>query len=230
MSNTHIAHELLSRAFPSDHADRIFAERVKQKPLFLRPTDSEVTDARELRRRERNRKQAHLRKKQKPRPLSAKQKRALCIYDIPKEAQKYSIYEPLHDMWIGYIQEALGENCTPVTAQTAAKLVSADFHGAELEVVRARSVSRVGVKGIVVKDTKFTFEVVTKNNEIKIIPKEHSIFRFQIPALQRRVQGTSADSWEVDRDLVFELHGSQFENRAPDRANRKFKQKPLTDL
>jgi len=26
------------------------------------------------------------------------------------------------------------------------------------------------------------------------------------------------------RPLVFELHGSQFENRAPDRANKKFKQ------
>ncbi len=167
MPNAHIAHELLSRAFPSEDADRIFAEKVKQKPLFLRPTDSEVTDARELRRRERTRKQAFLRKKQKPRPLSAKQKRALCIYDIPKEAQKYSIYEPLHAMWVGYIQEVLGENCTPVSSQSAAKLVSADFHGAKLEVVRARCVSRVGVKGIVVKDTKFTFEVITEKNEIK---------------------------------------------------------------
>ena len=29
------------------------------------------------------------------------------LYDIPKSEQKYEIYEPLHRMWIGYIQEVL---------------------------------------------------------------------------------------------------------------------------
>ena len=31
-------------------------------------------------------------------------------------------------------------------------------------------------------------------------------------------------------NLVFELHGSQFEHRATDRATKKFKQKHLSDL
>lgn len=31
-------------------------------------------------------------------------------------------------------------------------------------------------------------------------------------------------------DLVFELYGSQFENRAADRATKKFKAKHLVDL
>jgi ribonuclease P protein subunit POP4 len=31
-------------------------------------------------------------------------------------------------------------------------------------------------------------------------------------------------------NLVFELYGSQFENRAPDRATKKFKAKHLADL
>lgn len=48
-----------------------------------------------------------------------------------------------------------------------AKLVSADYHGAEVEVVRSRCASRVGVKGIVVRDTKFTFVVVTEKDEVK---------------------------------------------------------------
>ena len=30
--------------------------------------------------------------------------------------------------------------------------------------------------------------------------------------------------------LVFELHGSQFENRATDRATKKFKQRNMVDL
>lgn len=47
------------------------------------------------------------------------------------------------------------------------KLVSADFHGAEVEVVRSRCASRVGLKGIVVRDSKFTFVVVTEKDEMK---------------------------------------------------------------
>ena len=47
------------------------------------------------------------------------------------------------------------------------KLVSADFHGAEVEVVRSRCAGRVGVRGIVVRDTKFTFVVVTERDEVK---------------------------------------------------------------
>ena len=165
--NSHIAHDLLSRAFSPDEADRIFKEKVKQKPLLLRPTESDPTNARELRRRERERKQALRTKQQKPKPLTAREKRELNIYSIPTEARKYSLYEPLHRMWVGYIQEVLGEGCMPVTATTAGKLCSADFHGAEMEVVRARCVGRVGLKGIVVKDTKFTFEIITRKNELK---------------------------------------------------------------
>ena len=68
-----------------------------------------------------------------------------------------------------------------VTPSVATRLCSADFHGAELEVVRSRCVSRVGVKGIVVKDSRFVFEVVTKGDEVKILPKEHTVFRFTVP-------------------------------------------------
>lgn len=41
--------------------------------------------------------------------------------------------------------------------------------------------------------------------------------------------GTKGD---VDKlqNFCFELHGSQFENRATDRATKKFKQKNLSDL
>lgn len=45
------------------------------------------------------------------------------------------------------------------------RLASADFHGAMMEVVRSRCVSRVGLRGIVVRDTKFTFVLVTKNDQ-----------------------------------------------------------------
>ena len=163
----HLALELLEERYPADQAERIFVDKVKRKPLYLRPTETTEGDAREKRQRERARKAALRKQNQKPKPLSAKEKRLLNIHDVPRESQKYSIYEPLHRMWIGYIQEMLGDNCMPVKPATAARFCSADFHGAEVEIVRARCVSRVGLRGIVVKDTKFTFEIVTPTDQLK---------------------------------------------------------------
>lgn len=49
------------------------------------------------------------------------------------------------------------------------------------------------------------------------IPKEHTVFRFTV-SLPKPAEGG-----EDPKPLVFELHGSQFENRPVDRANKKFK-------
>ncbi len=156
-------------------------------------------------------------------------------------------------MWIGYIQEVLwdGKGFRPVGTDGAAKLCSADFHGAELEVVRSRCVSRVGVKGIVVKDTKYTFEIITPKDQLRVVPKEHTIFRFKVPPPEDAVvktgvvesdgKITETEEEDVEKtpsapvrvattDLIFELHGNQFIYRAADRANRKFKPHYLPDL
>ena len=166
----HFARTLLARAHPPDLASTIFTDKVLHKPLNLRPTSPDLTsqDARAKRRSQRLRKKEHILRRQKPKPLSAKEKRKLGIYDIPKNAQKYEIYAPLHHLWVGYMWEILGlkeGEKNYLTAQSVgSKLASADFHGAELQVVRSRCSGRVGCKGIVVKDTKYTFEVITKKN------------------------------------------------------------------
>jgi ribonuclease P protein subunit POP4 len=232
--------QLLTLAHPEDRASTIFKERVKDRPLHLKPTGS--SNPQLQRRLERQRKPSQRKKKLKPAPLSARQKRALCLHEIPREAQKYAIYEPLRKMWVGYIQEVLWDNNPfyPVSKETVAKLCSADFHGAELEVARSRCVSRVGVKGIVVKDSKFVFEVITPRNEVKILPKEHTIFRISVPrpeemkgvedGKESMAAGVVMGLENGKKDLVFELHGDQFEYRAADRANRKFKSHFLSDL
>lgn len=128
----------------------------------------------------------------------------------------------------------------PVDSGTAAKLCSADYHGAELEVVRSRCVGRVGVRGIVVRDSKFAFLLITEGNKLKTVPKEHTIFRFTVPRPPvvgneevQRMDGekeVSGGEDAVKKDFVFELHGDQFIFRAVDRAMRKFKPKFNTDL
>jgi ribonuclease P protein subunit POP4 len=164
---------LLERAFSPDTAASHYTERILKRPLLVRAT-SPTPSARAIRRRalterkEKSRKQS----KQKPRPLSAAEKRRLCLNEIPKEQQKYAIYEPLHNLWLGYMREVLGVNdaqravyLTP--ASSGQMLASADMHGALLTIVRSRCVSRVGLAGIVVRDTRFTFDIITKHNVLK---------------------------------------------------------------
>ena len=172
-SSDHIAKTILNRAHSSKLAEALFVDKVIHKPLRLRPTspDPASQDARAQRRLQRLRKKEHARRRQKVKPLSAKEKRNLGIYDIPKEAQVYDIYIPLHKLWVGYMWEILGlkknENSYLTAQGVGGKLGSADFHGAELQVIRSKCVGRVGCRGIVVKDTKFTFEMITKENTMK---------------------------------------------------------------
>jgi len=168
-------------------------------------------------------------------------------------------------MWCAYIREILGIPPTAsngkveqngsaqkpktvyVTPASAGPiLASADFHGAKITCVRSRCAGRVGVEGIVVRDTKFTFVIVNKRNEIKTVPKEGAVFRFEVPlADDEEVKGDAGDEVDVEHQagedavdleevrrgkLVFELHGEQFKNRAVDRANKKFKMHIPPDL
>ncbi|KAL8894410.1 MAG: hypothetical protein Q9192_004347 [Flavoplaca navasiana] len=242
-ANSHVALDLLRKAHPPETASAIFTEKILHKPLRLRPTspDPNRQDARGHRRLQRLRKNEKAKRRQKPKPLSAKEKRITGIYEISNESKKFEVYVPLYRMWLGYIWEILGMvkgKPTWVTAQTAgARLASADFHGAKVMVVRSKSVSTVGLRGIVVRDTKFTFKIITEKDELKTIPKTHTIFRFHIPQLDAideepdpgKIKDISNDRIGPNA-LVFELHGSSFEHRAIDRATKKFKQRNMTEL
>ncbi|KAF2129548.1 RNase P/MRP, p29 subunit [Dothidotthia symphoricarpi CBS 119687] len=223
------AHTLLQRAFSPDTAASHYNDRILKRPLQILPNDP-TPSARATRRAALTARKQSLQKrsKQKPRPLSAAQKRKLGLCEIPKEQQKYAIYEPLNKLWAGYMREVLGldgdEGRAHVTPSSSGQmLASADMHGALVSVVRSRCVSRVGLEGIVVRDTRFTFEIVTRADVVKAIPKEHTVFRFEIPLLGK-------DGGDVPKPLVFEIFGEQFQTRAPDRANRKFRMHYQPDI
>ncbi|KLU82353.1 ribonuclease P protein subunit p29 [Magnaporthiopsis poae ATCC 64411] len=122
-------------------------------------------------------------------------------------------------------------------AHSPSALTSADFHGAEVEVVRSSCPSRVGIRGIVVKDSKYVFEVVTRKNALKMVPKEGTVFRVEIPVSSDgpgggvdAAEGSAGTTVADDRTLIFEIHGDQFKLRSADRANKKFKVHYLPNL
>lgn len=236
-----VVQKLLARAHSPDSAARIFTEKIQYRPLLLRPSSPPPTTARDARRKTRQAEKQR-RKKQKPKPLSAAERRRLGLYEVPRAGAKYALFEPLRELWLGYAREILGGDVYRGGPDAAQKLTSADFHGAEVEVSRSACVSRVGVRGIVIKDSRFVFEVVTKRNRVKTIPKEGTIFRVVIPveavkpasvAADQEGEGKAVTEQQGEGDaekipskaeeFVFEIHGDQFLYRAADRANKKFK-------
>ena len=213
----HSAHALLSRAHSPDTTNDIFTERVLRRPLILR-AHSPQPSVRALRRRKRNDKKAQAKRKARgpgseqakpsgpqaqqnpaktvkpPKRLSAREKRAMGLLELPKAEATWDIMAGLHNLWLGYVWEILGLTSMPEAGENegehAAKhapgaskrragasfvtpdaagpmLASADLHGALVEVVRCRCVSRVGLRGIVARDSKSALIVVTRTDEVK---------------------------------------------------------------
>lgn len=229
-----ITQALLARAHSPASAERIYADKIQHRAIFLRPTSPppQVT-TRQARREARQRRIKERKKALKPRPLSAKQRRKLGLYDVPREGQKYVTFLPLHRLWLGYIQEILGTEVYTGGQAAAAKLSAADFHGAEVEVVRSGCVGRVGIKGIVIKDTRFVLEIITAKNKIKTVPKEGTVFRVEVPPPEQPRASVAKDEeagQNPAKTLVFEVFGDQLSVRPAERANRKFKQHFLRKL
>ncbi|KAI2641243.1 RNase P/MRP, p29 subunit [Xylaria nigripes] len=206
-------HDLLRRAHSPDSVNRIYSDKIQHRPLLLKPSSPPPSNARDARRKARDEKKRRA-KALKPKPLSNRERRKLQLYNFPSDGRKYSIFEPLNNLWIGYIREVLGTELYNGGQGAAAKLSAADFHGAEVEVSRSRCPSRVGVRGIVVKDTRFTFEIINPKNQVKTLPKEGTMFRIHVPA---------PEAAPDQKPFCFEIHGDQFQYRSSDRANKKFK-------
>ncbi|KAF4974857.1 hypothetical protein FZEAL_8286 [Fusarium zealandicum] len=211
--------DLLARAHSPDSANRIYSEKIQHRPLILRPTSPppSTTNARAARRKSRQEKK--VKQKQRPKPLSSRERRSLGLHDIPKNGQKYHIYEPLSQLWLGYAREVLGNDVYTGGPGPAAKLASAEFHGAPVQVVRSHCPSRVGIQGIIVRDRKFVFEIITNKRGLKVVPKEGTIFRIEVPIQDNESDGER----KAEKKFAFEVLGDQMMLRAPDRANRKFK-------
>ncbi|ORX57062.1 ribonuclease P protein subunit p29 [Hesseltinella vesiculosa] len=149
-------------------------------------------------------------RKRKDRPLNAKERRQLKVYQVDPASLQYDRLLPLHDLWKGYISELKGQGQPP--QQFAQKLLKADFHGAIMTVVQSKNPVYVGMSGIMIQETMNLFSLLTKENELKKIPKDANIFRLEVCGYS------------------FKLYGKQLQFRSAERAAKKFKLKPTIDL
>ncbi|KAF4125423.1 ribonuclease P protein subunit POP4 [Geosmithia morbida] len=237
--------DLLSRAHSPDSVERIYNEKILHRTLHLRPSSPPpgVISARTARRKRRQQERDRTRK-QKPAPLSARERRRLGLDETARDGQRYATYEGLNKLWMGYMREILGTDVHVGGVNAAAKLASAEFHGAHVEVVRSRCPGRVGISGIVVRDGKYAMDIVTRKRGVKIVPKEGTVFRVavavgedeKLPRQDKRQDGQQQEQEQQrgndrqDKSFVFDILGDQMMLRSADRATRKFKGHFLKNL
>jgi len=174
------------------------------------------------------------------------------LWRLRDDEARWELFVPLHRLWLGYMSELLGlapmdlsnSNASPSAMPQAAagmhaKLVKADFHGSIVTVRRSKNAALVGLEGIVVQETENTFKIVTRKDELKVLPKQGSVFVFAVPLYHTSIASSDQHSGTDGRPTTtvldgahveFELYGNQFCFRAADRAGRKFKHKESIEL
>ncbi|KAM6949867.1 ribonuclease P protein subunit p29 isoform 2-T2 [Lycodopsis pacificus] len=153
------------------------------------------------------------RKSKRAKGLNARQKRAMKVFQIKPEHQRYELFLPLHELWRQYVIDlcnGLKPTCNPQFVQQ--KLLKADFHGAIITVVRSKCPSYVGATGILIQEFKHVFKIITKEDKLKVIPKRNSVFAVEV------------------NGFVSHIYGSKFEQRASERSAKKFKVRGTIDL
>ncbi|KAL5711278.1 ribonuclease P [Ranunculus cassubicifolius] len=121
------------------------------------------------------------------RHMSMKQHKKCGSFDLPQELHKYELFEPMHELWKDYILK-LTKNIGDIQ-QIAQRLLSADLHGAILQVVESKVTSFTGVRGIMVRETAETFGVITLENKFRVVPKRGSIFLLRADCWKITMQG-----------------------------------------
>ncbi|XP_053678676.1 ribonuclease P protein subunit p29 [Anopheles nili] len=149
--------------------------------------------------------------------LSRREIKELGLYTIPADTVKYEDALGLHKIWCGYFDTIFPSNDVPVETDgrynaIVASLLKADYHGAKIKIIRSKQASVVGMKGIVVLDTKGTFKMVSKDNKLRTIPKNDSLFEV------------------IMRDKVVTIFGKHLSVRPAERAVKKTKLFAFPDL
>lgn len=126
------------------------------KPVYIDKSNTFITEE-EKKKRERKH------KKENSTKLTAREKRRLKIYDIPKEAHKFELFQPLAILWQEYMDKLLSQG----TSNFEQKLIKADFHGASFTIVQSKNPSYIGTRGIVVQETLSMIKIITKENKLK---------------------------------------------------------------
>ncbi|KAK2723830.1 uncharacterized protein LOC136033845 isoform X2 [Artemia franciscana] len=129
--------------------------------------------------------------KKKKKKLTSRKKREIGLHKLPKTgAITYKKATEMHSIWCCYFKDLLGieEDVKELPVSRREKIYEvlplADFQGCLLTVCEARNSSLLGQTGIVILETRNTIQIVSKDNQIRILPKMYTNFRFTFLGLE----------------------------------------------
>ncbi|XP_042043689.1 ribonuclease P protein subunit p29-like [Salvia splendens] len=82
--------------------------------------------------------------------------------------------------------------------QLAQCFLNVDLHGAIILVVQCKTAAYVGLHGIMVRETKETFGIVTQDSKFEVVPKKLSVFMLEANHWKITLNGDKL----VSRNLV----------------------------
>ncbi|KAH8742176.1 POP4 like ribonuclease P protein subunit [Cryptosporidium ryanae] len=157
--------------------------------------------------------------KSKSRPVNHKIKRNEGFFDVLDDIRKrnlgYVHFVPLHSLWKQYILGLTGGEGRKgklKLSQLSQFVSQADFHGSIIKVISSRNKECINVEGIVIKETKETFLVISKDNKPRTLLKNHTIFSMEF------------------NNYVIVLYGTQLCYHPSERIKHKFRHKESLNI
>ncbi|RZC38272.1 UPF0086 domain containing protein, partial [Asbolus verrucosus] len=139
--------------------------------------------------------------------LTRKERRELNILKLPRTGWNYESLEDMRAMWRQYMRQNLelvdkAPNCSDQDwSNFSTILARSELIGSEIKVVASKVASQVGISGTVVLETKMTFQIVTPASKFKTLPKNTSLFEFNLDNLKFKVFGKSIMTKPSERSV-----------------------------
>ncbi len=127
----------------------------------------------------------------------------------------YESLLPMNKMWNEYINNLLNGNLNPDSI--ALKILKADLHGSYIEVINSNNKNNIGIRGILIFESRRTFNILNKKNQIKTILKPGSLFQIYFNDIQIQILGDnflykSAERTKAKYKIKFNLNNNYLEH------------------
>ena len=128
------------------------------------------------------------------------------IKTLKKEKMDYDTLLSMNQLWQDYITELM--NNSNNEENILSKILKADLHGAILTVINSTNKNNIGISGIVIFESKRTFNLLNNKNEVKTILKNGCVFET-----------------EINNGIKIQIYGDNFLYKSAERTKIKFKPK-----
>lgn len=211
--NDYKINDILLHLFPNE---KVFYNEFNSEKIFL--LDKFIAKGDNKKKKKQKNKESKLEETEENINLENQLKKQNKIYKKEKESSiinklksdksiDYSaIIETMNPLWKNYLKILLNKNQNIDTIYS--KMVKADLHGANIIVCESNNKNNIGLEGINLLETKRTFCLLDKKNEIKIILKKGSVFAIDISFAYEDALNNGNNNMNIDSGVALANQGN----------------------